>query len=563
MKAQRKNSSSKTKRWSLKYKKKPKDLKQVVNVLLKNRGITSSKDKKEFLNPTSPEKLTLKDVKIDSKKISKAAKRVEKGIRKKESIVIYGDYDADGICATAILWEALYKKGRDIMPYIPERFSEGYGLNKDTIKKLKEDNKNLSLIITVDNGITAKEAVKEANKLGIDVIVTDHHQKEKSLPPAFEVVHTTEIGGAGVSYIFAREVKKKLGEKIRRSALELVAIGTISDQIPLLGPNRSFVKHGLDALNETKRPGLLSLFKEASLDKGTIGTYQVGFVIAPRLNAMGRLEHAIESLRLLCTTNIEKASLLSKKLARTNLKRQKIVGDVLVLAKDKAGKKDWDGVLVISHENFHEGVIGLAASKLVEEFYRPAIVVSKGKKYSKASGRSIPGFNIIEAIRKLDNMLVSGGGHPMAAGFTIETKNLKEFEKKLSKIAVSLLTSEILEKTLKIDMELGFEEIDFKLTNELRKFEPTGLGNPTASFKTDSVTVLEARSVGRDNTHLKLKLEKDGKSFSGIAFNLGFLIQTLDINSGSKIDVCYTVDENLWNGRRDVELKVKDLRKAK
>lgn len=563
MKAQRKNSSSKTKRWSLKYKKKPKDLKQIVDILLKNRGITSANGKKEFLNPTSPEKLSLNEVKLDAKKVAKAVKRVEKAIKGKEGVVVYGDYDADGICATAILWEALYKKGRDVLPYIPERFSEGYGLNPETIKKLKKENENLSLIVTVDNGITAKGAVKEANKLGIDVIVTDHHQKEKSLPSAFAVVHTTEIGGAGVSYIFAREVKKKLGEKVKRSALELVAIGTLADQIPLLGPNRSFVKHGLDALNETQRPGLLSLFKEAQLEKGTIGTYQAGFVIAPRLNAMGRLEHAIDSLRLLCTTNVKNASLLAKKLARTNLKRQKIVDDVLVLAKDKADKKDWDGVLVIAHESFHEGVIGLAASKLVEEFYRPAIVVSMGKEVSKASGRSIPGFNIIEAIRKLDDLLISGGGHPMAAGFSIETKNLGKFEKKLSKIATSLLTSEILEKTLKIDMEIEFNQINFDLTNELRKFEPTGLGNPTASFKTDNVVVLEARSVGRDNTHLKLKLEKEGITFSGIAFNLGFLIQTLGIKENSKIDICFNVDENLWNGRRDVELKVKDLRKTK
>lgn len=538
------------------------DYKGIVNKLLENRGLKTSKEKTDFLDPRKPNDITLKEFGLKSEDVSKAIKRIEKAIKGKERIIIYGDYDADGICATAIIWETLYKLGANVLPYIPERFSEGYGLNIESLKALNNGKEDIGLVITVDNGITAFDEVKEASKMGIDVIITDHHLVGKKKPKAFGLIHTTQVSGSAVSWIFSREIKKKI-KKIKRvtDGLELVAIGTISDQIPLLGVNRSLVKYGLEELNETKRPGLKALIKDSGIKEGEISTYTVGFVIAPRLNAMGRLEHAIDSLRLVCTTNRQRAKKLARSLGRTNTERQRIVEEVVVHARGLAGKKDWQGVILVSDESYHEGVIGLAASKLVEEFYRPAIVVSRGKKLSKASARSIAGFNIIEAIRQFEDMLVSGGGHPMAAGFSINTSSLESFIKKLNKFSTPLLTEEVLKKSLKIDLGIEFGHINQRLYEQLERFEPTGNANYTPTFVTRNVKVLKARGVGKKMSHLKMMITKEGKIFDGIAFNFGPLSSKL--SQDEFVDIVYSIDENHWNGRTNLELMIKDIKKSK
>lgn len=546
--------------WEIKgkLKKKKPSQKEIIELLLENRGLKTKKEKDEFLSPKKPQDISLSGVSLAKKEITKAIKRIKKAKKEGEKVVVYGDYDADGICATAILWETLYSLGIDALPYIPERFTEGYGLNSESLETIKKDNQDLSLVITVDNGITAHKAAETAKKLGIDLIVTDHHQKEKKLPKALSLIHTTDIGGAGIAWMFSREIRKEFGKKNLDKGLDLAAIGTISDIIPLLGPNRSMVKYGLEQLNQTKRPGLNALFKEAGVKKGAIGTYVVGFIIAPRLNAMGRLEHAIDSLRLLCTTSQERAQSLARKLGRTNKQRQDVVEEVVMHAREQVGGKDWSGAIVISHESYHEGVIGLAASRLVEEFYRPAIVISQGNKESKASARSIPGFNIIDAIREFDDLLLSGGGHPMAAGFSIETNNISKFEKGMGELSGSLLTEEVLQKVIRADTKLRFDIIDEPFYDALQKFEPTGVGNPSPSFITKEVSVVKTRPVGKKNDHLKLKLEKKGIYFDAIAFNLGFLGSQLE--EGKKVDICYNVTENLWGGRRKIELKIKDIK---
>ncbi|MBU0569415.1 single-stranded-DNA-specific exonuclease RecJ, partial [Patescibacteria group bacterium] len=473
-----------------------------------------------------------------------------------------------------ILWECLYVLNKNTLPYIPDRFSEGYGLNAGSVRKLKAKNPKLKVIITVDNGIVAHEAVDVAKKLGIDVIVTDHHQKGKKLPKAHSIIQTDQIAGAGVAWFLAREIQKKLKAKslkLKAKDLELVAIGSIADLVPLLGTNRSLVKHGLEALNKTKRPGLLALFKNAGLEKEStrlrsgatvrrVGTYEVGYIIAPRINAMGRLEHGIDSLRLLCTRSKPKAQELAKILAETNTRRQEIVEEVVAHAKDLAKDKKWKGVIVLSHETYHEGVIGLAASKLVELYYRPAIVMSRGKKFSKASARSIPGFNIIESIRSLEEMIIGGGGHPMAAGFSIETDKIEMFLKKLDEISLPLLTDDVLARTLKIDLELNFEQVDWELEGKLADFEPTGIGNPKPTFATKKANVVNARTVGAESKHLKLKLEKDDKVFDAIAFGMGdFYTKLLAKKS---IDVVYNLEKNVWNGKKSLQLKIKDIKSS-
>lgn len=531
---------------------------EIVDELLKIRGLKTKKQKDEFLSPKDPIKIKPSEVFLSKEEIKKAIKRLKKAKKGKERVVIYGDYDADGVCATAILWETLYSVGIDALPYIPERFTEGYGLNEESLKAIKKENPSLSLVVTVDNGIVAHSAAKAAKDMGIDLVITDHHQKEKRKPEALAILHTTDIGGAGIAWMFSREIRKEFSKKDLKKGLDLAAIGTISDLIPLLGVNRSLVKYGLEELNKTKRQGLNALFREAAVKKGAVGTYVVGFMIAPRLNAMGRLEHAIDSLRLLCTTSEKRASSLARKLARTNRERQQVVDEVVLHAREVVQKEEWAGAIVVSHESYHEGVIGLAASKLVEEYYRPAIVVSKGKKESKASARSIPGFNIIEAIRKFDDMLLTGGGHPMAAGFSIETKLLSDFVKKLEEHSKKLLTEDILQKVLKIDLAIEFDSISHALYDALQKFEPTGVGNPAPSFATRDVSVVNSRAVGKKNDHLKLRVVKDDVYFNAIAFGMGGLVQQL--KPGTNLDICYNVDENTWGGRRNIEFKIKDIK---
>jgi len=536
------------KRWEILTKNSRKD---ILTLLLENRGLKTKKAQEEFLHPQNPKDIALPDLGLKKETLQKAVKRIKKAISQKEKIIVYGDYDADGICATAILWEALYQLGSDALPYIPERISEGYGLSVKSIQNLKSQFPNLKLIITVDNGIVAYKAVKKANELGVDVIITDHHAKSEKLPPAQIIIHTTKIGGAGLAWFLARE----LGIS---DSLELAAMGTISDMIPLLGPNRSLVKYGLEALRQTQNKGLLEMFKEAGLVQEKLGTYEVGYILAPRINAMGRLKHAMDSLRLLCTRSQVKAEELAFELASTNHERQKKVEEVLTHAKSQVAGVSFAGPIIVAHESYHEGVIGLAAAGLVEEFYRPAIVFTKGEIYAKASARSIPGFDIIAAIRQLSEFLVAGGGHPMAAGFTIKTQKLEEFTLKFNEISAPFLTDEVLAKKLKIDLEINFSELNQELFKKLSMFEPTGYGNPAPTFASSRVEVLEARTVGSDHKHLKLYLRQGSKDFPAIAFGLGYLSPKL--SADKTVNIAYNLDENIWQGKKSLQLKIKDIK---
>jgi single-stranded-DNA-specific exonuclease len=545
--------NNKTRRWEVLFEPKAKGklgIKKIEKVLLANRGIKNAKERREFFNPTDPIKISLKDLGIKKDQVVKAVKRILEAKKTKELIIVYGDYDADGICGTAVLWERLYSLGLNVLPYIPERFSEGYGLNSESLKKLKEEHPDLGLIITVDHGIVAGTKVEIAKKLGIDIIISDHHEPGKRRPKAFAVIHTTKIGGAAVAWILAREIRKA------RSGLELVAIGTIADQLQLIGANRSFAKWGLKELNVTEGAGLNALFEEAGILKGEIGPYEVGFLIAPRINAMGRLVHAIDSLRLLCVKNRERARDLARLLNKTNLERQRIVEEVVLKAREGVGKEE--GIIILAHESYHEGVIGLAAAKLVEEFYRPAIVISKKGSIAKASARSINGFNIIETIRKVEGYLLEGGGHPMAAGFSIETAKIDAFRKEINEISKPLLTEDILTKRLRIDTVVEFSDLGEKLLTLVKSFEPTGLGNPAPTFATREVSLVDARQVGTDGKHLKLKLDENKISFEAIGFSLGRIYS--DLSPDKKMDIVYNLEENLFNGRRSLQLKIKDLR---
>jgi single-stranded-DNA-specific exonuclease len=530
---------------------------EVVKILLENRGIKTKKEVESFLNPKL-EAINAESVGVDRKQLTKAIARIKLAIKNKEQIVVFGDYDVDGVMGSAILWEKLNSMGAKVMPYIPHRIDEGYGLSIKGIENLLSKIKNCRLIITVDNGIVANSAVDFANENKIDVIITDHHVKPKKIPNSLAIVHTTKLCGAGVAWILSQEIKKT-----KDNHLELVALATVADLVPLKGANRTLLKFGLEMLRKTKRIGILELFKEAGLTKESLGVYEMGHIIAPRLNAMGRLEYAMDSLRLICTTNLKRAKDLAQLLGNTNKERQDITLQTMMHAVEKVKnqKSHFKNLLFIVHESYEQGVIGLVAGKLVEEFYRPAIVISKGEKFSKASARSISGFNMIDFIRSAQEFLVDAGGHPMAAGFTVETKKLPLLQKALEDKAQLLLSKDLLTRNLKIDLVLPLSSITMNLYELLQELSPFGIGNPEPTFVSNGV-IEDIRLVGGEGKHLKLKISdpKTGLKFGGIGFGLGENAKHFHI--GSKIDIAHVIAKDDWNGDRQLQLKIKDIKKT-
>lgn len=528
---------------------------KLLTVLLENRGITTKVQKEKFLAPKLSD-VTIESVKIDKQELKKTVARINKAILEKKKIIVFGDYDVDGICGSAILWETLNDLGANVLPYIPSRFEEGYGLSIKGIDNLIKEDKEVDLIITVDNGIVANEAVDYATSKGIDVIITDHHAPSTTKPKAFSIVHTTLLCGTGVAYLLSKSFKKKDDH----NHLELVVLATIADLVPLTNENRVLAHFGLEVLKKTKRVGLLALFNSAGIDREEADIYEIGHVIAPRLNAMGRLESAMDSLRLICTNNSNRAAILAKALSDTNLERQQFTSKALMHAKDKAKEKIVNNLLFIADESYQQGVIGLVAGRLVEEFYLPSIVISKGKVYSKASVRSVKGFNIIEFLRQASDLLVDVGGHPMAAGFTVETEKLDLLEEKLYKLAAKLLKKDHLERVLNIDLEIPSSFINFKTYDLISKLKPFGMANPEPTFITKNLKVESLKIIGKDGKHLKLSLKPKDSSFwiDAIAFGMGELNQ---IKIGDEIEVAYTLDLNEWNGNKKLQLKVKDIKK--
>ncbi len=519
----------------------------LTKVLAKNRGLTTPKKLQDFLNPTLEQILAVKVSQMD-----KGVKRVMGAIKNKEKIIVYSDYDADGICATAILWETLYDLGADVMPYVPHRIKEGYGLSNPAISKLAEE--GVKLIITVDHGVTAVEQVKHAKSLGVDVVITDHHTFPSKLPDSYALVHSLELCGTGVSWRFAwaiaQVLKPDYQEKLLEK-LELAALATIADLVPLTGGSRAIVKIGLEKMAKTKRPGLKALIRASHIN-GTIGTYEIGHILAPRINAMGRIEHGLDSLRLICAKNQTQAEDLAQLLNRTNTKRQ----DLTTKAIDSAINmvRDDHVVGVIASTDWHEGVIGLVASRLVEAHGKPMVVISIGENFSKGSARSIPGFNIVEAIRASSEFLIDAGGHPMAAGFTIETRHIEAFSEKINKHSKSLITEELLTPFLEIECELETSDVNKNSLAQIELFEPYGVANPLPLFLTKNLLVEDVRTVGAANDHLKLQVS--GRH--AIGFNMGKL--RADIRPGYLIDAVYTISEDKYAGNGGLQLKLKDLK---
>lgn len=531
-----------------------KSIDEIIATLLENRGIKTAEDKKEFLNPDL-KKVTSKNAGIDLKELKKAVERIDKAIKNEEQIVIFGDYDADGLCASAILWETLKNKGAKVLPYIPSRVEEGYGISQKAIDNLTKKLPETKLIITVDNGIVANETVDFLKTKEIDVIITDHHLPGRTLPKALAIVHSTKLSGAGVAYLLSKEIEK--GDN--KDYLDLVAIATVADLVPLTFANRALVMFGIKALRKTTRTGLLELVNEAGIELSRIGTYDIGHVIAPRLNAMGRVGDALESLRLLCTRDKKAARSLAQKLGRINKERQDLTQEAMLDASLKVKGENTNNkkLLFIADESYQQGIIGLVAGKLTEEFYRPSIVISKGKEFSKASARSVKGFNIIEFIRKASEFLTAAGGHPMAAGFTVETVKLEKLKEKLEKLAEKQVNDSILIRRQRIDCEISLDLVTDKLFKKIRQLEPFGMSNPLPIFSSEA-TIEDLRFVGKTGKHIKLifSLKSDFR-IDGIGFGMGDNSEKL--SSGKNITIIYTIDENEWNGSKKLQLKIRKI----
>ncbi len=536
-------------KWNLIYKgKKPKNVGEIEEIIFENRGLKSKKEIEEYLNPKKVDDLDWKDLDININDVKKVVERIKTAKEKKEKVIIFGDYDCDGVCSTVIVWETLYKKGFDCMPYIPDRFSEGYGLKEESLELLFKQFEKVDLIVCVDNGIVAYDAIESAKNKGIDVVVVDNHRKENEKLKTDYIIHSTKSCGSVLSYFLSREFNtKEENKKNIDNTLELACIGALADQMPLTNINRSIIKYGLNSLNATKRVGLKEIYSVSGITK--IGTYEVGFMIAPRINAAGRLVHAIDALRLLCTKDKKKAEELAKKLNQTNFERQKIVESVL----NQVLKSNLTESIIVLDGDYHEGVIGLASGRVTEKTYRPSIIISKQNEKSKASARSIEGFNIIEAIKET-NLILEGGGHPMAAGFSIETSKITEFKLKIQEISREKLTTDLLEKKLKIDLEIDFENITNELVEFIKKMEPFGINNFSPVFKSESVEILETKTVGSDGKHIKLKLKQNNNIFDAIWFNA-----KREILENKKVDIVYTIDENIWNNKTTIQLNIKDI----
>lgn len=518
---------------------KPRTERDLIAQLLKNRGVDKSSEDKFF----QPKITDLSDP-LKLLGVKEARERILEAIKKEEKIIIYGDYDVDGVTATAVLWEAIDSLGGKVLPYIPDRFTEGYGINAEAIKKLAaEGNK---VIISVDSGITAYEQIELAKKLGIDFIITDHHTLPEKLPQAYAIVHTTSLAGVGVAYKLAQSL-------VDKPALELVALGTIADIVPLTEENRILAKFGLEELKKTNRPGLLALYEQAGIDKRKIGVYEVGFIIDPRLNAMGRLEHAIDSLRILLTRDPLRARELAKKLGETNEERRRRTLTSLDHARDSVDDGAKEKLWVISHSSYEQGIIGLIAGRLAEEWSRPVIAIAEGEEVSKGSARGIAGFNLVQAIGAAKDLLVSYGGHPQAAGFTIETKNIPAFRKKLQEYIKDKVSEEDLQKKLLVDAEVELHELSMSLARKLEDFGPCGVGNPTPLFVTRNLEVGAMRLLS-ENKHLRVNLS----GWEAIGFGMG--PRGAEIRPGMKVDAAFHLEVNNWQDREKLQMKLRDFK---
>jgi single-stranded-DNA-specific exonuclease len=509
------------------------------------------------------------------KGVNEAVARIRRAIKNQELIIIYGDFDADGVTSTTLLVQTLTALNAVVKPYIPHRVDEGYGLNSAALLKLAQA--GAKLIITVDCGIRSVEDVEDGKACGLDIIITDHHSIGPEIPKAYAVINPKQedckypedmLAGVGVAYKLAQALltvantnDKQKPRLLAEELLDLVAIGTVADLAPMnRAENRALVRQGLEVINTANRPGLRALMDVSSIKPGNISAMNIGFSLGPRINAAGRLESAMIAYHLLSSPEEALAVELAQQLQSLNNERQDLTRAAQELIRERIDEQQSDVPLIFaSDRNFRPGIVGLVAGRLTEEFFRPTVVMEEGDTESRASCRSIPQFDITRALDQCADLLVRHGGHAQAAGFTVLNQNIPALKQRLTELAYDRLAGQELRPTLEIDMEADIHHLSETLVAELALLEPTGFMNPTPMLMSRNVKVLETRTVGKDNNHLKLKIARAGQPpLDAIGFGLGeWAHEKLD-----RIDVAYQLEINEWNGYRNLQLNLQDVRPA-
>ncbi|MGM8214217.1 single-stranded-DNA-specific exonuclease RecJ [Bacillaceae bacterium W0354] len=527
-----------------------------IKRMLIKRGIKSTEEAEQFLYP----KLEHLHDPFLFPDMDKAIKRIREAINNSEKILIYGDYDADGVTSTAVLMKALKKLGANVDYYIPNRFTEGYGPNEKAFMEAYE--LGFQLIITVDNGIAAPMEAQLLKRLGIDLIITDHHEEQDELPEAYAIIHPKlaqtypfdHLAGVGVAFKLAQAL---LGE-LDKELLGLAAIGTIADLVPLAGENRMIVKHGMEALNRTNMPGINALKQIANVDEVTENT--IGFAFGPRLNAVGRLQDASLAVDLLLEEDDSIAVEIAKEVETLNQERQRLVTQITEEALIEIEKHfSNDEVLVLAKENWNPGVLGIVASKIINKYHRPTILLSINPETNEAkgSGRSIPAFDLFEHGMALRDYFLQFGGHAQAAGMTVGVEKIGELRQALIERARGILTEEDFIPHIDIEDDLEVEDLTLQLPEQIQLLAPFGMGNPKPIFKINNVTIQEIRKIGAKQNHLKMLAEKANSKFDIIGFQLGELAKQLAVKSTA--DLVGELEINEWNGMKKLQVVLKDI----
>ncbi|PIV08585.1 single-stranded-DNA-specific exonuclease RecJ [Candidatus Roizmanbacteria bacterium CG03_land_8_20_14_0_80_39_12] len=531
---------------------------QIIAQLLSKRKIENVT---LFLKPPHPLTFSLLSLGFE-KELNILFQKLQSCKDKNETVVVYTDYDADGITGGSILWETLHAVGFKVFPYVPHRQSEGYGFSVKGIDAVIEKY-HPKLIISVDHGISAREQVKYASDKGISVIITDHHTKPKLLPTSAKaIIHCPLVSGSGLAYITALDIwhhfdahNETLKQLFTTDFLALASLGTIADLVPLTGYSRSIAKYGLRAFSKATKPGIKELLAVSGLSHMEISTYHAGFALAPRINAVGRLSHAIEAVRMLCTKDAVKAKLLAQEAQAHNTTRQKMVDLAVEEAFIAIEKTAVPKLILQKKENWNEGIIGLISSKITERYQRPSIVMTKTEEGWKGSARSVKGFDITAFLRSL-KLLKHIGGHPQAGGFSLTDDQLDEFEKQ-----INLHMKEVPEPKeweLYVDMDISLSCVSEKLVDALQELTPFGIGNPTPVFQS-SIKVLFVKSMGKKQEHLKFvgqdPVERT-KQLECVYFSPSDEQKKL-IKIGSTISIAYTVDSQYWQGKRQLKCFIK------
>lgn len=535
----------------------------LLTQLLYNRGLTDPSQFDSFLaadSSLSGDPNLLPDM-------HQAVARLYRALLSNEHIAVYGDFDADGVTATAVLVQGLSLLGCQATPYIPHRLTEGYGLKTGALENLKQQ--GVSLVITVDCGITALAEVKRARKLGLDIIITDHHVPSGEIPPARAVINPklagskypfTELAGVGVALKLLQALFTGMGKEGQLDGLtDLVALGTVADMVPLLGENRYLVKRGLELLSNSPRLGIREMLAQSGSKAISIDTESISWIIAPRLNAAGRLEHAMGSYRLLTTDSPEEARWLAKWLEEKNAERQKLTTKVLEKAREQVMTQLDSPILIAGDTDFPAGIIGLVAGRLSDEFYRPAIVLRTGDQLCGGSCRSIPEFNIVRALNRCQHLLTHFGGHASAAGLSLRMKDLPRLREMLLEIAATELAGVDLRPRIDIDTEVSLSEMGGDTYASIQKLAPFGQGNPAPTFLSRRVNVVECRTMGSNGDHLRLRLKQGNASWDAVGFGLGSYRKEIS----SLIDIVYNLELDHWNGQDTLRLNILDFAPAR